>query len=131
MYSWERFWKQLGEKTSRIAFFGTSGEEDKPSQSYYNQDGRSSGARKEVDAGKDFLHDHFSYVDVVKESSLKEQVKGSLAISWKVTQVKEKWMSRSAIGVLKEFTSLDSFNQRLKAKGLAFSSSFMGVRNIV
>ncbi|KAK4858327.1 hypothetical protein QYF36_014648 [Acer negundo] len=39
----------------------------------------------------------------------------------------EEWLSRSAIGKLKEFASVDQVNRNLEDKGIEFSSSYMGV----
>ncbi|KAK1591760.1 hypothetical protein Q3G72_013164 [Acer saccharum] len=43
----------------------------------------------------------------------------------------EDWLSCNAIGKLKDFTSVFQVNKNLEDKGLGFSSSYMGGKNVV
>ncbi|KAK3229124.1 hypothetical protein Dsin_001005 [Dipteronia sinensis] len=47
------------------------------------------------------------------------------------SRAEEDWLSRSALGVLNEFSNVGQVNQKLEARGFVFSSSFLGEKSIV
>ncbi|KAK1583363.1 hypothetical protein Q3G72_023028 [Acer saccharum] len=80
-----------------------------------------------------------SYAEVVKEAAprktegdkgLKVPVR-SITMSWTGTYEVEEWLSRSAVGTLKNFGSVEDVNQKLDDRGFVFSSTFLGGNNIV
>ena len=68
-------------------------------------------------------------VKVVKPHMAK--VESNLVMSWLGSSEVEDWLSRSAMGVLKYFGSVDPVNKKLEDRGFLFSTSFMGGKSIV
>ncbi|KAI9165470.1 hypothetical protein LWI28_014766 [Acer negundo] len=52
-------------------------------------------------------------------------------MTWKGTYEVEEWLSRSVVGALKKFGSVEDVNQKLDDRGFVFSSTFLGGHNIV
>ncbi|KAK1553304.1 hypothetical protein Q3G72_032488 [Acer saccharum] len=80
-----------------------------------------------------------SYAEVVNEfipykkeaeKGLKEPEK-SISLTWSGTYEVEEWLSRSAVGTLKNFGSLELVNRKLDDRGFEFSSTFRGGKDIV
>ncbi|KAK1586237.1 hypothetical protein Q3G72_000449 [Acer saccharum] len=52
-------------------------------------------------------------------------------MSWNSKDNEDIWLSKCAIGVLKEFGNVYSVNHRLSTKGLSFSSKYLGDKSIL
>ncbi|KAK0600843.1 hypothetical protein LWI29_018888 [Acer saccharum] len=65
--------------------------------------------------------------------TVSEQKSKTVSMSWMgdTENEVEDWLSRSAIGKLKEFSSLIQVNKNLEDRGINFSSSYMGGKNVV
>ncbi|KAK2650742.1 hypothetical protein Ddye_018231 [Dipteronia dyeriana] len=69
-----------------------------------------------------------SFVDVLSRNQkcsvkINEKVGGKVVeMMWDCNDNEDGWLSRCAVGILKEFTFVSSINFRLRSKGLAFSS---------
>ncbi|KAK1582530.1 hypothetical protein Q3G72_015984 [Acer saccharum] len=74
---------------------------------------------KEADSGK-----------YAKEEGMEEPVR-NITMSWKGSFEVEEWLSRSVVGVLKNFNSIKGVNQKLDDRGFLYTSTFMGGKNIV
>ncbi|KAK1582776.1 hypothetical protein Q3G72_018150 [Acer saccharum] len=73
-----------------------------------------------------------SYAEAVKITKpTTEEVGRGLSMSWGGHYEMEDWLSKSAVGTLKQFESVESVNQKLEARGFNFSSTFMGGKQIV
>ncbi|KAK1567397.1 hypothetical protein Q3G72_011649 [Acer saccharum] len=76
-------------------------------------------------------------VEVVKENlmcDVKEELEETEKVwemSWNSKDNEDKWLSKCAIGVLKEFVNISSVNHRLCSRGLSFSSKYMGDKRIL
>ena len=54
-----------------------------------------------------------------------------MSISWKSLRSNEEWLSRCAIGILKDFSSVSSVNSRLSSRDFPFSSHYLGDKSIL
>ncbi|KAK1577964.1 hypothetical protein Q3G72_026436 [Acer saccharum] len=97
------------------------------------------GSRYEALSSSKFAKEGRSYAEAVREPNphkkdsevgMKEQVM-SKTMSWEGSYETEEWLSRSAVGVLKNFSSVESVNQKLDDRGFKYSSTFQGGKNIV
>ena len=52
-------------------------------------------------------------------------------MSWRRTDSGKMWMRKCAIGVLKNFSSIDMVNSKLIFRGIPFSSSYLGDKYIL
>ncbi|KAK4851551.1 hypothetical protein QYF36_016227 [Acer negundo] len=64
------------------------------------------------------------------ERSLKESTKG-MTISWAQSYEVEEWLSRTDVGVLRNFGSIESVNKKLDDRCFVYSTTFMGGKNII
>ncbi|KAK1567360.1 hypothetical protein Q3G72_011288 [Acer saccharum] len=58
-------------------------------------------------------------------------VKKVLQMSWNNYNNEDEWLSRCAMGVLKEFNNVLSVNTRLTSRGLSFSSTYLGDKSVL
>ncbi|KAK1548940.1 hypothetical protein Q3G72_016106 [Acer saccharum] len=75
-----------------------------------------------------------SFAEVVRGPRMvgKEERKGTpLSMSWRKHKQSSDWLSRCAIGSLKEFSSISNVNKRLRDRDFSFSSAYVGARNIL
>ncbi|KAK1591497.1 hypothetical protein Q3G72_008667 [Acer saccharum] len=73
-----------------------------------------------------------SYAEAVKITKpTTDEVGRGLSMSWGGHNRMDDWLSKSAVGTLKQFESVESVNQKLEARGFNFSSTFMGGKQIV
>ncbi|KAK2640396.1 hypothetical protein Ddye_028191 [Dipteronia dyeriana] len=78
-----------------------------------------------------------SFTDIVVNNqkwSRKEAVKDKkdiLTMEWSHQQFNQEWIKRCAVGVLKQLSYVSSVNNRLSARGLKFSSAYLGDQGIL
>ncbi|KAK1584306.1 hypothetical protein Q3G72_031799 [Acer saccharum] len=60
-----------------------------------------------------------------------EKEEKCMAMRWKRQRVVDNWLSKCAVGVLKQFGNVSSVSKRLKDKGFRFSSSYAGDKSIL
>ncbi|KAK1581639.1 hypothetical protein Q3G72_007620 [Acer saccharum] len=78
-----------------------------------------------------------SFVEVLsgnQKSSVDVDAKGVekvLDMSWNNYNNEDEWLSRCAVGVLKEFINVSSVNIWLRSRGLSFSSTFLGDKSVL
>ena len=52
-------------------------------------------------------------------------------MAWNNKDNEDEWLSKCAIGVLKEFANVSSVNHRLSSRGISFSSKYLGDKCIL
>ncbi|KAI9187277.1 hypothetical protein LWI28_026261 [Acer negundo] len=87
-------------------------------------------------ARSNYWSENRSYVEVVKEAKPRVNMVSSvqernLFLSWNVSEDEEEWLSKSTVGVLKDFSNMEVVNQKIEERGFRFSSSFLGGKSIV
>ncbi|KAK1588842.1 hypothetical protein Q3G72_027689 [Acer saccharum] len=60
------------------------------------------------------------------EGDRKSWQQGRLTMSWIGSPEDSSWLSRSAMGQLREFVNVDQVNRKLESKGFVFFSAFLG-----
>ncbi|KAK1576752.1 hypothetical protein Q3G72_016228 [Acer saccharum] len=66
-----------------------------------------------------------SYTVAVKTDN-KRIPEVKIVMSWLGYREDEEWLSRCAVGTMKDFMSVQSINKKLEDRGFVFSSSYMG-----
>ncbi|KAK1577399.1 hypothetical protein Q3G72_021458 [Acer saccharum] len=76
-----------------------------------------------------------SFVEVVKNQQRRAQHEEDKpqdkVMSWNEKGSSEEWLNRCAVGIMKEFASTTSVNQRLGSRGFSFTSSYVGEKSIL
>ncbi|KAK3211864.1 hypothetical protein Dsin_016570 [Dipteronia sinensis] len=78
-----------------------------------------------------------TFADVVKREKQRnreermEKEKKCMTMRWKRQRDVDNWLSKCAVGVLKQFGNVSSVSKRLKDKGFRFSSSYAGDKSIL
>ncbi|KAK0601695.1 hypothetical protein LWI29_026571 [Acer saccharum] len=101
--------------------------------------GKDTGSNYDDPYSRRFVKGGLSYAEAVKEDDhRKTEVKKDLiepekgiTMTWTGSYQVEEWLSRSAVGVLKFFGSVEVVNKMLDDRGFVFSSTFLGGKNIV
>ncbi|KAK1567521.1 hypothetical protein Q3G72_013153 [Acer saccharum] len=76
--------------------------------------------------------DGHSYADAVKKiRPLRTEDDKNCSMTWSTSNAVYEWSSRSAIGVLRNFSPIEMVNQKLEDRGFVFSSTVMGGKNII
>ncbi|KAK1573093.1 hypothetical protein Q3G72_026742 [Acer saccharum] len=52
-------------------------------------------------------------------------------LTWTTAREEYEWLSRSAIGVLRSFSSMEGVNQKLEDRGFGFTSTILGGKDII
>ncbi|KAK0599458.1 hypothetical protein LWI29_005471 [Acer saccharum] len=74
-----------------------------------------------------------SFAAVVNEARANTSVGyvGDPEMSWKIQNEVEEWLTRSAVGFLRDFSDVNSVNLKLEARGFTFTSTYLGGKCVV